>query len=194
MTGFASTYLAAVKQKLIERYQPEEGTKLVDTVDYLFPVDEDKRLDTPALLIEVESLDEGIDAGDETAPFVVRVALHCVLSHETENYQIEIINFAADVAKYVRNQRWGLTGVGKPVAINSAPALFNPGREGDVAWTVSFEQSRDYGDSAWAPDPDLDVPGEVFVGHSPKVGIDHVNDYTKVFPVNPQEEGEEEEE
>jgi len=179
MSGSISTYLDALKTKLTEVF-----AERVDTIDYLLVVDSNKKLDTPAILLEVESIDEGIDAGDEKTPLSLKVSAFCILSKETTHdachAEVEIINFAAEVIATIRNQRWGLTGIGKPTAITSQPALFNPGKEGDEVWQVSWEQSMDVGTSIWAPSGT--TPSTVFLGRSPDVGTGHEDDYEQIFP------------
>lgn len=185
MSADISTYLDKVKAAITAHFGD-----LVDTVEHeAIATDSSRKINTPAILIGVSQIDEGIDPGTEETPIVLQVSLFCVLSSETPKADVEIMNFAAAVLAMVRNNRWAITsGIGKPQRVSAQPALFSPVKEGLPCWEVSFEQALDYGDSVWAPDPDFVEPTEVYLGHDPLIGTPNEPHYRRVVPVYPEAE------
>lgn len=109
---------------------------------------------TPALLLEVEdfSIDDAEDP-DPLGRLAVRcsVAVHCLLSIQTQRLAQTLAQFAAVVASLVmpplaadalqRGNDWGLGGAaGLPAAVSAQPAGFSPGLNGRDSWVVRWEQ------------------------------------------------------
>ena len=132
-------------------------------------------LTTPALLLELVSIDP--DAEDGTDRRVLRLtwSAHCVLSFRTAQVQIELRDFAADVLGRVRYNRWGLpAAVREPQAMSAQPGEFNPGLPGFDSWIATWEQVVFVGQDVWAGGI---APTEVWFGIAPQIGAAHVDDY-----------------
>ena len=133
---------------------------------------------TPALLLDVESIDEGEEDGTDRQPLRLTITLHCILSFRTSDTQLELREFAADVAARVRHNRWGLNAaVDHPQAINAQPGEFVPEQAGYDSWRVTWEQQVYVGVNIWAGGQ---LPEEIYLGIAPKIGPEHVDDYFRV--------------
>lgn len=121
------------------------------------PIEDEAEPDlrTPALLIELESLEP--DASEEQIPGQIAIrasiAVHVILSILTDQLQIALPELAASVIALVRKRqteilraplsgnRWGLgDAVEIPEAVSAQPAEFRPGLHGHDSWVVRWEQ------------------------------------------------------
>lgn len=147
-----------------------------------FAADDDgapRTLTTPALLLELAAIDPGPDDGTDRQPLRLSWTLHCVLSVLTEEVQVELREFAADVLACVRHNRWGYPlAVRAPQALSAQPGEFRPGLAGYDSWAVTWEQDAFLGPNAWAGGL---APAEVWIGFAPLVGDKDgtVDDYTR---------------
>lgn len=111
---------------------------------------------TPALLLELESIDPDDAALHQPGRIAIRCAwaVHAVLSIRTEDLQIALPELAAAVMTLVRKNetdparppltanRWGLAeAVGPPEALSARPGEFTPGLNGRDAWIIAWEQT-----------------------------------------------------
>ncbi|MCG7868196.1 MAG: hypothetical protein JAY74_17755 [Candidatus Thiodiazotropha taylori] len=140
--------------------------------------EQDETINTPALLLELERIDEGSDAGDGRDALRCSFTAHCILSNLTDGVEIEVRNFAATVFRLLKGARFGLEELaGDPEAITAGPGEFKPGAEGYESWYVNWEQNVYIGESMWEGGI---VPHTVKLGWSPDVGIGHADDYEQV--------------
>lgn len=113
---------------------------------------EPEELVAPALLLELESfdVDESPDPADR-CPVLCTLAIHCVLSQQTERLPQALAQWAATVARRVRfpeqpdrrkgGNTWGLApAVETPTRVNGQPGEFRPGLNGRDGWIVRWEQ------------------------------------------------------
>jgi hypothetical protein len=132
-------------------------------------------LTTPAILLELESIDPGDEDGTERHALRLTWAAHCVLSFRTAQVQLELREFVADLLWHVTYNRWGLSGaVREPQALSSQPGEFVPGIAGYDTWIVRWEQIVFVGPDVWAGGI---APTEIWFGIAPKIGAAHVDDY-----------------
>lgn len=150
----------------------------VETIDAYRSDAHDKEINTPALLIELELIDEGRDAGDGRDALRCSFTAHCILSNLTPNVEIEVRNFAATVFRLIKGNRFGLGELADdPEGITAGPGEFKPGAEGYESWYVNWEQNVYLGDSMWEGGI---MPHIVKLGWSPDVGTGHADDYEQV--------------
>lgn len=143
-----------------------------------------KPLVTPALLLEIESIDPGEDDGTERQPLRLTFVAHCVLSFRTADQQLELREMAADVMAHCRYNRWGYPGaVRQPEAITAQPGEFQPGLAGFDSWMVRWEQVVHVGPDTWAGSGIL--PSEVWFSWVPAIGTAHVDDYQPLETADP---------
>ncbi len=179
MMGAARDYIDAVKAAIESKFS--SAPNVVRTVSHLLETDGTK-VDTPAVLIDVEDIADGVDAGDERLPVTFTISLYCVLGGQTPSPEIEIREFALAVMQLAMRNRWGLTGISAPRRLHASPAAFAPVKPGHHVWVVSFEQDLDVGDSVWDVQLTGLPPGEVFISLSPEIGLAHIDDYTRIVP------------
>jgi hypothetical protein len=124
---------------------------------------------TPALLLEMEGGERGEGMGDERVPLQCRFSVHCLLSFQTKDVELEVRDFAARVFCLVQYNHWGLGGdVDDPVETVIGPGEFKPGKDGYESWYVGWEQTIHLGESVW--NEDAVVVGKVYLGQGSDVG------------------------
>lgn len=115
-------------------------------------------LDTPAVLIEVESMRVGERNGEGKVPVVMAVALHCVLGHGTPNLELEVRNFAAQVMALLQDQYFGMPNdLDRPENIDAQSGEFKPGKGGFETMVVTFQQTIYIGE------PVFDLTGPISI-------------------------------
>lgn len=107
-------------------------------------------LATPAILIEVESMQMGGLKSDGKTPLVLSVALHCVLGHTTPNLELELRNFAGQVMSLMHNQYLDMPDIlNAPLNITAMPGDFKKGKAGFDSFVVTYEQTLLVGEGAF---------------------------------------------
>lgn len=122
--------------------------QLKDTLQTAFPVLRTvasfrvgETLETPAILIDIESLRLGQLTGEGRTPIVLSVSLHCVLGHTTPDLELEVRNFAAQVINLIRDQYFGIgDDVRTPENLSAQLGEFKPGKSGFETMVVTYEQ------------------------------------------------------
>lgn len=110
-----------------------------------------EQIDTPAVLLELEVIEEDVaeDDGTDRVPLRCTWTLHCILSTRTPNVHREIRSMAAHVLGLIRRQRWGGLPVRPPEQIEGGPGGISEGPHGFEAWYVTWEQMLYLGDDIW---------------------------------------------
>lgn len=166
--------LNTIHTQIVETLRIAMGNKL-ETVSAYVP-DQERLIDTPALMVELETIEDGDDRGDERIPMVCRFAAHCILSRLTPNVDLAIRDFAAQVLAIVRHNRWGIdTDVCHPKQLEALPGQFKPGADGYESWVVTWDQTFYLGLSVW--DGQGVIPAKVLFGWAPRIGAAHESDY-----------------
>lgn len=125
-------YHTQLKQALLDAF-----TALQTVEDYRVG----ETLNTPAILIEVESMSFGDIDGAGKMPLLLNMALHCVLGHTTPNIELEVRDFASQVMNFMRNQFLAMPDDLKaPGNLQAQPGEFRPGKGGYDSFTVTYEQ------------------------------------------------------
>ena len=137
------------------------------------------QIQTPAILLEMESGEEGQDPGDGRFAFRCRMAAHCVLGFQTENIGLEVRSFASQLFIMLMDNKFGLgTDISRPEGLELHPGEFKPGKAGFESWCVIWEQTFYLEESAW--DDTGVVPETVMLGIAPDIGIGHEPDYKDI--------------
>lgn len=170
--------LTVLHERIVAVIRERFGARLT-TVGMYNPVDPDSEsIKTPAVLLELAEMRPGGRATGGRTPMELVWTAHCVLSAQTENVQLEVRNFAAQLVRLIDGARWGLDFVERAADLEAFPGLFTPGEKGFESWLVSWKQTAHLGE-AW----ELPVDGpalEVFLGESPHIGQDHEGNYRQV--------------
>lgn len=145
--------------------------------------DDRDRFTAPACLVELTQLEAGPeDPGTGQLAVTARFEAHLILSFRKLAAKKEIRALAGAFSHFVHQNRWGLP-VGPAQFIGAAPDDVT-GFGGDdrldqfEVWTVEWEQAVHLGASEWAGANTW--VAEVYVGYAPKIGPDHVDDYTQI--------------
>jgi hypothetical protein len=134
---------------------------------------------TPAVILEIESADEGEDAGDDRAPLLCHISAYCILGQQTSDLQIQTRSFAAQLFALVRKNKWGLGhDVSFPGGITLGPGKFDPEKTGYDSWFISWDQTLFLGADVW--DSSAILPTEIWLHQAPEIGLPFENDYDRV--------------
>ncbi|WP_430415830.1 hypothetical protein [Marinobacter adhaerens] len=167
--------LDAILAKILEQFPTFQTVE-----DYR---DDRDRFSAPACLVELTQLDSGPDdPGTGQLAVTARFEARLILSFRKLAAKKEIRKLTGAFSHFVHQNRWGLP-VGPAQFIGAAPDDIT-GFGGDdrldqfEVWTVEWEQTVHLGSSEWTGD-DTNIT-EVYVGYAPKIGPDHVDDYTQI--------------
>lgn len=133
---------------------------------------------SPTLLIEASEMVIDPDKKGSAGTMWVNVEFmaHCILprSKKRAYVEIECINFAGLVMKVVNQNKWGLPNVGSPEQLRAIPGSYSKDPKGFASWIVTWWQTVAIGEG-WQMSSQ--VPDDVLISESPKIGIGHENDY-----------------
>jgi hypothetical protein len=140
------------------------------------------QVQTPAVLLEMDSGEDGQDLGDDRISLSCQFALHCILGFKTENIGLAVRDFSSQVFILLKDNLFGCgRDVSRPENISMSPGEFKPGVAGYESWCVTWEQTIFLGVSAWN-DTGV-VPEIVMLGIAPDIGIGHEPDYEDITDV-----------
>ena len=140
-------------------------------------------IDTPAALIEIETIDDAPEdeLSDGRDGVLCSVTIHCILSTTTANLQRELWNFAAELMRGMRARDFGLheeNTAGRATDVTALPGRFSNGASGYDSRAVNFNQVVFLGDEKWDGLP-ADVQ-QVFWSLAPEIGAAHEGKYREV--------------
>jgi hypothetical protein len=153
------TTFEALHQAIVEALRERFGDRIATYGAYepWDPIDDQPtaRIQTPALLLEVEDFAEAdLESPDPLGRLALTctLAIHCVLSIQTERLQQRLPQLAAAVLSLVgspqvgqrfrRGNQWGLGIAADPAERPQAQAgEFSPGLHGRDSWLVRWEQT-----------------------------------------------------
>ena len=177
--------------KLVSDVKAIFGDSL-ETVDTYFPDDDENTqsagivINTPAALIEIETLDDAPDdapdddlgdEGDGRDALLCTVSIHCVLGTNTANLQRELWNFAAELMRGMKRHDFGLheeNAGGRPSDVNALAGRFVKGQAGYDSRVVSFNQVVYVGDEQFEPSWCAE---QILWSRVPATGLAHIDDY-----------------
>lgn len=157
---------------------------------------ERQHLPIPACLLEMDELtpftdpDPGTEQASMTARFSARLVIRSNLQGVADNPKQEIRKLTTAFLAFLRQTlRWpDPNNAGKAIPTGPIQIMgayednFTPELDQYEVWRIEWEQTLEFGDSVWAPDPSYTIPTDVFLGRSPEVGTDYVDQYTQVIP------------
>jgi len=132
----------------------------------------------PGVLLDLDEFEEGDDNGDETFPYECDLTAYCILDSNTPELPLAIKDFAAELAKFVRQNNWNLKGADLPEKIAAQPASLSPGKRGYEAWAVTWKQTFSIGNNVW--ESAFPPPSTIKFSYSPDIGADHEPDYVQI--------------
>lgn len=111
---------------------------VLKTVEAYKP-DETEGVATPAVLMDMESFEEGSIPLDNPLCWRLRWSFFCLLSNQTPNAEIAAREFAMAIAGIVKTHKHAFDNVGEHQQVDALPAAMKPGTSGYQCWVVSFE-------------------------------------------------------
>lgn len=137
------------------------------------------QIDTPAILVDVESMRGAASKGDGRTPIMLRMNAYCVLSFKTEELELKIKDMTAKLLAVIDENRFGLKDqVTAASNVHAEPAYFNPAKNGYESWAISWDQIVYIGDDIWQPSGL--TPSTVFVGEDPGIGLINESHYEQL--------------
>lgn len=109
--------------KTVEAYKPDETEGIV----------------TPAVLMDMESFEEGAMPLDNPLCWRLRWSFFCLLSNQTPDPEIAARQFAMVIAGIVKTHKHAFENIGEHQQVDALPAAMKPGAHGYQCWVVSFE-------------------------------------------------------
>lgn len=141
-----------------------------------------ERIQTPAILLELEDIaveDPG-DTGTEQLPVILNFNAYAVLDFKTGNKQAVKV-LAAAVMAFVRSKLWD-EPIGAALVAGAFPDVIL-GKEADYeVMRVEFSHDAIVGEGIA---DDGITPWKVYLGITPEIGPDHVDDYELIAEGEP---------
>jgi hypothetical protein len=116
-----------------------ERMPILKTVEAYKPDATDGKVDTPAVLLDMEDFEEGASPLDNPFCWRLRWSFFCLISNQTPKPEIAAREFALAVSGLVKSQNFNFENVGEPQRVDGQPAGLRPGMTGYQCWVVSFE-------------------------------------------------------
>lgn len=107
----------------------------------------------PACLLDIEEFSKTLDQGSGTFPVKARISIHCVLSAEVKNLQLELREFAVSVSQFIHDEGiwFKNSSCSDPSEIEAFPGNFRKGtHKAFDSWVVTWEQEFYLGESKWS--------------------------------------------
>ena len=145
-----------------------------------------QKISTPSILLEMDDIqaDDPDDIGTEQTAATLNFNAYVVLDYKAGKKQAVKV-LAAAVLAFVRGKRWDCP-VGAGAVIGAYPDRIR-GREEDYeVMRVEFSHEVLLGDDSWTDEGT--PPWKVYLGLSPLIGPDHVDDYELVYEGDEPEE------
>jgi hypothetical protein len=138
-----------------------------------------ERVATPGILLELDDIlsQDPDDMGTEQLPVTLNFNAYVVLDYKTGNKQA-VKTMAGALMAFIHRKRWG-----QPVSAAAVNGSFPDrirGKEQDYeVMRVEFAHEAVLGTDVWAGDGIM--PWQVYLGISPLIGPDHVDDYDLIY-------------
>jgi hypothetical protein len=144
------------------------------------------RIQTPAILLELEDIqtDDPDDIGTEQTAVMLNFNAYVVLDYKIGKKQAVKV-LAAAVLGFIRGKRWDCP-VRAANVIGAYPDVIAGKEEDYEVMRVEFSHETLLGDDIWTDDGIM--PWKVYLGLSPLIGPDHVDDYELVYEGDEPEE------
>lgn len=141
-----------------------------------------KKLPLPCLVLEMVDFEPApIQPNDERSKFTCRFEARIVNDPINAAAELTIRETALKVAHAVRNNNYGMKGVGFGVVVQSGfDALSHEFNDSYLCWVIEFTHDITVGEEGFTWWTDNPVPLKFFVGFEPDTGPDHIEDYTEV--------------
>lgn len=134
----------------------------------------------PACLIDLTEFVDGDDSGTGQLGVVATFEARFIIGFRQgagKSAKMEVRKLAGAWAAFARLQRWGCP-VGPAQVLGGFCDDFDPELDKYEVWRVEWTQEIDLGGSVW--DNDGIRPERVFLGVTPEIGPDHIDDYVQV--------------
>lgn len=140
-------------------------------------------LPLPAVLVDLEDMEAAPEADPGTEQLVVntRWRARLILGFRTADVHRQVRKGASQLAHLVHMNRWGQP-VGPARVTLVGPDPFDPELDQYEVWVVEWDQLVHLGASVWECPEGSVVPQTVYLGVSPEIGPDHVEDYCQIAP------------
>lgn len=140
-----------------------------------------EKITTPAILLEIEDIlaDDPDDIGTEQLAVTLNCNAYVVLSYKAGNKKA-LKKFAAAVMAYTRARRWGQP-VGPANVVGANPDTIVGQPDDYECMRVEFSHAALLGTDVFAGAGV--IPTEIYLGFSPLIGPDHIDDYMLVTEI-----------
>ncbi len=146
----------------------------VTTFSFYYPTD--KSIALPAMLLSLESFETGEDNGDDHMPARASWTVHCLLSVDIEQAEIQIRGMVAAVLALIYQNKWDLGPLmDYPVNLGATLQESLSGLAEHLHWTVQWEQTV-FLNTATEEAPEF-TPETCYAGFEPETGDQYQDQY-----------------
>lgn len=136
-----------------------------------------KAIPAPAVFIELSSIEPGQDPGTGELAVIVTIEARIVIDNHVEQAELQIQNLAADLARLVHRNQWGLE-VSPAEFISATPDAFKADLDAYLVWQVTWQHQLHLGEAIWK---DSDIAAHtIYVGFAPYIGEPHEDKYQEL--------------
>jgi hypothetical protein len=166
LAEFADALAAKLSAKL-----PDVPVVSVDA-----PPQTQRRLQLPAVYLLIADFEPLTEAGDSRLLVDARWEALCIFDPNAERPDLGLRALAARVAVALHEIRRPVAGQGHIRLARAGENYFRPEMDGYLSWVVEFAVEIALGEL----DPEGIAPSEIYIGNSPAIGENHVDDYEKI--------------
>ncbi|WP_264731075.1 hypothetical protein [Wolbachia endosymbiont (group A) of Sphaerophoria taeniata] len=108
-----------------------------------------KELLAPAVFVELVSLEPGKDPGTEELALRARFEARVVVDGTVEDSQVVVRSLAAEVARVVNKNTWGVENISPGEFLSAEVDNFKPELDAYLVWLVEWVHELHTGQSMW---------------------------------------------
>jgi len=132
---------------------------------------------TPAVFVDLASLDPGNDPGTGQIALMARMEARVIMGADS-NAALKTRELAAKVASVIHHNNFGVN-VSPAKFSGASPDGFRPELDAYEVWLVEWSHEIDIGESVWNVTEGI-TPQTVYLGYAPEIGRDYEDKYDLV--------------
>lgn len=127
-----------------------------------------RKIQIPAVLVELSELTPGDDSGTGTTAFIGRFQARAIVDPNQTKAELVVRELAARVAVAVKHETWGIEVSAAEIVGDITEDSFKPDLDGYLVWLVEWTHQFELGDESW-PYPD-ETGQTIMIGIYPDTG------------------------
>lgn len=132
---------------------------------------------TPAVFVDLASLDPGTDPGTEQIALIARMEARVIMGAD-DKAALKTRELAAQVAQVIHHNNFGIN-VSPAKFSGASPDGFRPELDAYEVWLVEWYHEFNVGESVWDATDEI-TPQTIYLGYAPEIGKAHKDKYEVV--------------